>query len=199
MLWLDRTKKYLSVDARWPPKLCTHPLAAVVSLQIVEHLARAVAVFFRRMRNTAASQPQKVYLHRTGQEDQLSQDFSACYTLKVNREAGMLHFPDRILVGAQGRVSVASFTVLVLPLSGKEFACHGMLSSMIFTFTGTMRSTTFAFAIAFIRQLPEIMRLQILLEGGAVVLVLPDVENIPPLFVCQDVVVGCNVVLEEEV
>ena len=43
MLRLDRTKKYLSVEARWPPKLCTHPLADVETPPVVEHLARAAA------------------------------------------------------------------------------------------------------------------------------------------------------------
>ena len=43
MLRLDRTKKYLSVEARWPPKLLTHPLADVEKLPVVEHLARAAA------------------------------------------------------------------------------------------------------------------------------------------------------------
>ena len=62
-----------------------------------------------------------------------------------------------------------------------------------------LNSTTFAFALAFLWLLPGITHLQLLLEGGAVVLVLPDVEDIPPLLVCQDVVVGGNVVLEEEV
>ena len=74
-----------------------------------------VAVFFRRVRTTAESLPQEVCLHTTGEEDQLSQDVAACHTLKVPREAGVLAFPDRILVGAQGG-SVASFPVLVLPL-----------------------------------------------------------------------------------
>ena len=36
-----------------------------------------VAVLFRRMRTTAESQPQEVYLHRTNKDDQLSQDFAA--------------------------------------------------------------------------------------------------------------------------
>ena len=43
MLRLDTTKKYLSVDARWPPKLLTHPLADAEKLPVVEHLARAAA------------------------------------------------------------------------------------------------------------------------------------------------------------
>ena len=62
-----------------------------------------VAVLFRRVGTTAEILPQEVYLHRTGQEDQVSQDFAACYTLKVHREVGMLPFPDQILFGAQRR------------------------------------------------------------------------------------------------
>ena len=44
MLRLDRTKKYLSVEARWPiSAICTHPRVDVGRLPVVEHLARAAA------------------------------------------------------------------------------------------------------------------------------------------------------------
>ena len=78
-----------------------------------------VAVFFRRVRTTAESLPQKVYLHRTGQEDQLNQDFAACYTLKLPREAGMTPFPDQILVGAQEMEQRCFLPSLGLTASGK--------------------------------------------------------------------------------
>ena len=144
-----------------------------------------VAVLFRRVRTTAESLPQEVCLHTTGEEDQLSQDFAACHTLKVPREAGVLAFPDRILVGAKVRGQRCLLPRLGLTASGKEFAFHGWLSSTTFiftgrlssttgSFTGTLSSTTFAFALAFLGLLPGITHLQLLLEGGAVVLVLPD-------------------------
>ena len=224
MLRLDRTKKYLSVEARWPiSAICTHPRVDVGRLPVVEHLARAaaggssdenapawhserpvaepchsvvkilqqcaiakvseelpilardvvpdkdttlqlavnafgflvsklrlrglhlelplnlplnfVAVLFRRMRTTAESLPQEFYLHRTNKDDQLSQDFAACYTLKMPREAGMLPFPDRILVGAPGKGQRCVLPSLGLTASGKGFAFHRRLSSTTFTFT----------------------------------------------------------------
>ena len=115
------------------------------------------------------------------------------------REAGMLPFPDQILVGAQERGQRCLLPSLGFTASGTGFAFHSRLSSTTIPFDGTLSSTTAAFAIAFLGVLPGITHLQLLLEGGAVVLVLPHAEDIPPLLVCQDVVVVGNVVLEEEV
>ena len=100
------------------------------------------------MSTTAESLPQEVYLHRTPTDYQLSQDFAACYTLKMPREGGMLPFPDRILVGAPGTGQRCVLPSLGLTASGKGFAFHGKLNSTTFTFTGTLNSTTFAFAFA---------------------------------------------------
>ena len=78
-----------------------------------------VAVLPRRMRTTAQSLPQEVYVHRTNTDDQLSQDFAACYTLKMPREAGMLPFIDRMLVGAPGNGQRCILPSLGFTASGK--------------------------------------------------------------------------------
>ena len=44
MLRLDKTNKYVSVEARWPiSAICTQPRVDVGRLPVVEHLARAAA------------------------------------------------------------------------------------------------------------------------------------------------------------
>ena len=119
MLRLDRTKKYLSVEARWPiSAICTHPLADAGRLPVVERLARAAAGGSSD-ENAPAWHSERPMAERCHSFVKVLQQ---CATVKVSEE--LLLLVHEVHVGKNPKLHLAfnafGFLVLKLRLRGLD-------------------------------------------------------------------------------